>query len=136
MIVSSKGRYALCVMLKLADRFDEGYVPLKEIAKSEDISHKYLESIMGLLSKNGLVLSLHGKGGGYMLSKKPAEYTLLEILLITEGTLAPVSCEFHGQKKRESCIECRTLPVWENLEKMIEEYFGGITLADLGGNLL
>ena len=131
MIVSTKGRYALRVMVYLALHESEGHTPLKEIAESEGISQKYLESIMTILSKGNLVDAVHGKGGGYRLNRKPEEYTVGSILRLTEGTLAPVSCTTQGAAacSRSSC--CQTLPMWEKLEKMINDFFEDITLADL-----
>ena len=131
MIVSTKGRYALRVMVYLALRGDEAHTPLKEIAESEGISQKYLESIMTLLSKGGLVDAVHGKGGGYRLNRTPAEYTVGSILKLTEGSLAPVSCTTQGPSacSRSEC--CQLGSMWEKLDKMIDEFFEGITLADL-----
>ncbi|MBE6979998.1 MAG: RrF2 family transcriptional regulator [Ruminococcaceae bacterium] len=131
MIVSTKGRYALRVMLCLAQRGDDAYIPLKEIAEAEDISQKYLESIMTILSKAGFLDAVHGKGGGYRLNRKPGEYTVGSILRLTEGSLAPVSCTTQGAAacSRSSC--CQTLPMWERLEKLINDFFEGITLEDL-----
>ena len=131
MIVSTKGRYALRVMVHFARRGGEDYIPLKEIAEAEGISQKYLESIMSVLSKAGFVDAVHGKGGGYRLNRSPEEYTVGSILKLTEGSLAPVSCTTQGAAacSRSSC--CQTLPMWERLEKMIDEFFEGITLADL-----
>ena len=131
MIVSTKGRYALRVMVYLALRGDEAHTPLKEIAESEGISQKYLESIMTLLSKGGLVDAVHGKGGGYRLNRTPAEYTVGSILKLTEGSLAPVSCTTQGPSAcaRSEC--CQLGSMWEKLDKMIDEFFEGITLADL-----
>ena len=131
MIVSTKGRYALRVMLCFAQRGGDEYIPLKEIAEAENISQKYLESIMTILSKSGFLDAVHGKGGGYRLNRKPEEYTVGSILRLTEGTLAPVSCTTQGAAacSRSSC--CQTLPMWEKLEKLINDFFEGITLADL-----
>ena len=131
MIVSTKGRYALRVMVSFAQRGREEYIPLKEIAEAEGISQKYLESIMTTLSKAGFVDAVHGKGGGYRLNRSPEEYTVGSILRLTEGTLAPVSCTTQGAAacSRSSC--CQTLPMWEKLEKLINDFFEGITLADL-----
>lgn len=131
MMISSKGRYALRVMIDLADRYESGYIPLREICERENISQKYLEGIMGLLSKGGLVEALHGKGGGYRLARDPHAYNLFEILTLTEGSLAPVTCLEHGQNKCGVCSGCRTLPMWSRLDKMIRDYFTGITLADI-----
>ena len=132
MIVSTKGRYALRVMVYFVlNGGDDKYIPLKEIAEAEDISQKYLESIMTTLSKAGFVDAIHGKGGGYKLNRKPEEYTVGSILKLTEGSLATVSCTAQGPNacNRQSC--CRTLPMWERLDKMVDEFFEGITLADI-----
>jgi len=131
MIVSTKGRYALRVMLCFAQRGGDEYIPLKEIAESEEISQKYLESIMTILSKAGFVDAVHGKGGGYRLNRKPEEYTVGSILKLTEGSLAPVSCTTQGAAACSRSTCCQTLPMWERLEKMIDDFFEGITLADL-----
>ena len=125
MIVSSKGRYALRVMVALAQAPGGEYIPLKSIAQAEEISQKYLESIMTILSKGDLVDASHGKNGGYRLNRPVEEYTAGDILRLTEGNLAPVACD-------KSCSrECRTRPMWQKLEKMIDEFFDGITLAEL-----
>ena len=128
MIVSTKGRYALRVMVGLALKDSGEYVPLKEIAEEEDISQKYLESIMAILSKANFVDAVHGKGGGYRLNRKPEDYTVGSILKLTEGNLSPVSCTSQGCS-RPTC--CKAMPMWEKLEKMIDDFFEGITLADL-----
>ena len=131
MIVSTKGRYGLRVMVYLALHQNEGHTPLKEIAESENISQKYLESIMTLLSKGNLVDAVHGKGGGYRLNREPAQYTVGNILKLTEGSLAPVSCTTQGPAACSRSTCCQTKPMWEKLDKMIDEFFEGITLADL-----
>ena len=131
MIVSTKGRYALRVMLCLAQRDGDAYIPLKEIAEAEEISQKYLESIMTILSKAGFLDAVHGKGGGYRLNRKPEDYTVGSILKLTEGSLAAVSCTSQGAAACSRTTCCQTLPMWEKLEKMIDEFFEGITLADL-----
>ena len=131
MIVSTKGRYALRVMLCLAQRGGDAYIPLKEIAEAEEISQKYLESIMTILSKAGFLDAVHGKGGGYRLNRKPEEYTVGAILKHTEGSLAPVSCTTQGAAACSRSTCCQTLPMWERLEKLIDDFFEGITLADL-----
>ena len=131
MIVSTKGRYALRVMLCFAQRGGDEYIPLKEIAESEEISQKYLESIMTILSKANFVDAVHGKGGGYRLNRRPEEYTVGSILKLTEGSLAPVSCTTQGAAACSRSTCCQTLPMWEKLEKMIDDFFEGITLADL-----
>lgn len=131
MIVSTKGRYALRVMVCLALRGDGDYIPLKEIAEEEGISQKYLEAIMTTLSKAGFVDAVHGKGGGYRLNRKPADYTIGSILKLTEGGLATVSCTTQGPSacSRSSC--CKTLPMWEKLDKMVDDFFESITLQDI-----
>jgi Rrf2 family protein len=131
MIVSTKGRYALRVMVCFARRGGEEYIPLKEIAEAEGISQKYLESIMTTLSKAGFVDAVHGKGGGYRLNRKPEEYTIGSILKLTEGSLRTVSCTAEGAAAcaRSEC--CNALPMWEKLDKMIDDFFEDITLEDL-----
>ncbi len=131
MIVSTKGRYALRVMVGLAMRKDSEFVPLKEIAETEGISQKYLEAIMTTLSKADFVDAVHGKGGGYRLNRTPAEYTIGSILKLTEGSLAPVACTSQGAAACSRATCCQTLPMWEKLETMIDEFFEGITLDDL-----
>ena len=131
MIVSTKGRYALRVMVGFAMRGGQEYVPLKEIAETEGISQKYLESIMTVLSKGGFVDAVHGKGGGYRLNRSPEKYTIGSILKLTEGSLAAVSCTTQGPAacSRSEC--CQTKPMWDKLDKMIDDFFEGITVADL-----
>ena len=131
MIVSTKGRYALRVMVYLAQQGQEDYIPLKEIAESEGISQKYLETIMTVLSKAGFVDAVHGKGGGYRLNRDPGSYTVGSILKLTEGSLAAVSCTSQGPAAcgRSAC--CQTKPMWDKLDAMIDSFFEGITLADL-----
>jgi len=131
MIVSTKGRYALRVMVSFAQRGGEEYIPLKEIAEAEGISQKYLESIMTTLSKAGFVDAVHGKGGGYRLNRKAEEYTVGSILKLTEGSLSAVSCTAQGAAacSRSEC--CNALPMWEKLDQMIDSFFEGITLKDL-----
>ena len=131
MIVSTKGRYALRVMLCFAQRGSEDYVPLKEIAEAEGISQKYLESIMTILSKAGFVDAVHGKGGGYRLNRPPEEYTVGSILKLTEGSLAAVSCTSQGASACSRTECCQAKPMWDRLEKMIDDFFEGITIADL-----
>lgn len=131
MMISTKGRYALRVMADLAEHDTDAYIPLKDIAERQKISQKYLESIMTLLSKAGFVDALHGKGGGYRLNRSPDQYTLAGILKVTEGTLAPVACLEDENCKCERAANCRTLPIWIELEHLISNYLGGITLADL-----
>jgi Rrf2 family protein len=131
MIVSTKGRYALRVMVYLALKGEEDFIPLKDIAEEESISQKYLESIMSVLSKAGFVDAVHGKGGGYRLNRSPEEYTVGGILKLTEGSLATVSCTTQGPSACSRSTCCHTLPMWERLDQMVDAFFEGITLADL-----
>ena len=131
MIVSTKGRYALRVMVGLALLGSEDYIPLKEIADAEEISQKNLESIKATLSKAGFVDAVHGKGGGYRLNRKPEEYTVGSILKLTEGGLAAVSCTSQGAAACSRTECCQAKPMWERLDRMIDDFFEGITLADL-----
>ncbi len=131
MIVSTKGRYALRVMVYLALHSTGERIPLKEIAESENISQKYLESIMSTLSKAGFVDAVHGKGGGYQLNRPAEGYTIGSILKLTEGSLATVSCTTQGPAACSRSTCCHTLPMWERLDKMVDEFFEGITLADI-----
>ena len=125
MIVSSKGRYALRVMVALAQRQDGGYTPLKDIAESEGISRKYLESIMTILSKADFVDASHGKNGGYRLNRPVEAYTVGDNLRLTEGDLSPVSCDAQCERS------CPSRPMWAKLGKLIAEFFDGITLRQL-----
>lgn len=131
MLVSTKGRYALRVMADLAEHPSEGYVPLKEIAQRQEISEKYLEAIIKILVKAKLLSGVRGKGGGYKLTRTPEQYTAGEILRLTEDSLAPVTCL---EENAEPCARagiCLTLPLWQGLDRVINEYLDGITLADL-----
>ena len=131
MIVSTKGRYALRVMVYFVLHGAEGYIPLKQIAEAEGISQKYLESIMTTLSKAGFVDAVHGKGGGYRLNRRPEDYTVGSILKLTEGGLTAVSCTSQGASACSRAECCNALPMWEKLDKMINDFFEGITIADL-----
>ncbi len=131
MLISTKGRYALRVMVDLAEHQGEGFIPLKTIAQRQEISEKYLEAIIKLLVKAKLLNGLRGKGGGYQMTKAPEQYTVGEILRLTEESLAPVSCVEAGASACPRAVECRTLPVWQGLDRVISEYLDGITIADL-----
>ena len=131
MLISTKGRYALRVMLELSDHDREDYVPLSVIAKKQEISEKYLESILVVLSKAGAIDALRGKGGGYRLNRNPKDYTIGGILRLVEGSLAPVTCLDCKPNGCARTVECRTLPLWEKLYALIENYLDGVTLADL-----
>ena len=127
MLVSSKGRYALRVMLALARSPEGTFIPLKEITSSEGISQKYLESIMTLLSKGGLVEACHGKNGGYRLNRPVEEYTIGSILKLTEGDLLPVECSAECDRAEH----CPSRPMWNKLTQLIDDFFESVTLADL-----
>ena len=131
MIVSTKGRYALRVLIDLAEHQAGGYIPMKDIATRQELSLKYLERIVPLLSKNGFVEGVHGKGGGYRLAVQPEECSLWQVLILTEGDLAPVSCLECGAKPCERSASCRTLPVWKELDRRIRDYLQSVTLQDL-----
>ena len=131
MMISTRGRYALRVMLDLAAHDADGYIPLKEIAHRQDISEKYLEIVLKVLVRNNLLTGLRGKGGGYRLSRAPEDYKVGEILRLTEGSLAPVSCLEAGAKLCEIAPHCRTLPMWTRLNSVINEFFDSYTIADL-----
>ncbi len=131
MKISTRGRYAIRVMLTLAEKYNGEYVPLKQISENQEISQKYIEGIMTDLSKKGLVEAVHGKGGGYKLVKDPSEYSIKEILLSTEGSLAPVACLEKDAPPCPRAANCKTLKMWKGFNKLIDDYFSGITLADL-----
>ena len=131
MIVSTRGRYALRVMLDLAEIGNDKYTAMKTIADRQGISLKYLERILPVLTKSNLIEGIQGKGGGYRLSRVPADYKVSEILLLTEGDLAPVPCLEDPDSPCENACKCKTLSMWKGLHKLIIEYFDGITLKDL-----
>lgn len=130
-LISSRGRYALRVMADLARQESGDYVPLKDIAARQEISQKYLEAIMTALSKAGLVEGIHGKGGGYRLSRRPEDYELAEILRCTEGDLSPVACLCEGSAPCSRTEQCPTLPVWAELERLVTDYLQSVRLSDL-----
>lgn len=129
-LVSTKGRYALRMILDLAENSTGSYVPLKEIAERQNISLKYMEAIMPNLVKAGLVSAIQGKGGGYMLSKNIGEYTVGEVLKASEGSMVPVACLEGGFECPRSSI-CKTRKVWEKLDLMIDGYLDNLPLSDL-----
>ena len=131
MMISTKGRYALRVLVDMAEHQGEGYIPLKEIAQRQEISEKYLESILKILVQKKFLTGLRGKGGGYRLTRDPEMYTVGSILRLTEGTLAPVACLENDAPPCERVGECRTLPLWQGLFNLINDYFDGTTIADL-----
>lgn len=134
MIVSTKGRYALRVLIDLAEHQTGSYIPLKEIAARQEISEKYLESILKTLVQNRMLTGLRGKGGGYQLAKKPEQITVGDILRLTESSLATVSCLEPGAQACPKMNECRTLPLWRDLDKLVQDYLDSVTVADLAGS--
>lgn len=131
MMISTKGRYALRVMVDLAEHGEDGYIPLKEVAARQEISEKYAEIITKCLVVGGLVEGVRGKGGGYRLTRTPDQYTVGSILRLTEGSLAPVACLSESAAVCPRSADCRTLPMWRKLDRMIGEFLDGVTLADL-----
>ena len=133
MMISTRGRYALRILVDLAERRSEEFVTLREIAERQEISEKYLESIVKLLVRAGILEGLRGKGGGYRLGCLPEEINVLEVLRLTEGSLAPVACLEEGGRSCSRAAQCRTLPLWKGLNKVVKEYLGGFTVRDLMG---
>ncbi|MBR5429098.1 MAG: Rrf2 family transcriptional regulator [Firmicutes bacterium] len=131
MMISTRGRYALRVMIDLAEHDADGYIPMKDVAERQGISLKYLEKLMPVLSGGGLVEGVHGKGGGYRLTRPPEEYVVGDLLRLMEGTLAPVACLEPGTRPCPRAAECKTLPLWSRLNRVISECLDGVTLADL-----
>ena len=131
MLVSTKGRYALRVMIDLAEHRGDGLIPLKTIAQRQDISEKYLESIIKLLVKSRLLSGVRGKGGGYRLTKAPDQYTVGDILRLTEESLAPVACLAPEADACPKANQCRTLPLWKGLDQVINDYLDNVTVSDL-----
>lgn len=131
MKISTRGRYALRVMTDLAEHDDGGFIPLKDVAERQNISKKYLESIMLDLSKAELVDGRHGKGGGYKLNRPADGYTVFDILRITEGDLAPVACLEENAAVCGRAAECKTLPLWTEFYRLTREYFNGVKLSDI-----
>lgn len=131
MRVSTKGRYALRVMIDLAEHSGNTYVPMKEVAARQGVSLKYLERILPALSKPGLIEGVQGKGGGYRLTRDPSQYTVGEILRLTEGDMAPVACLECDAGQCERTADCKTRPMWSEFYRRANEYFDQVTLADL-----
>ena len=131
MKVSTKGRYALRMLLDLAERRGEGFISLKEIAERQGISKQYLEQIVSLLNTSSMLRTNRGKQGGYMLAKEPAEYTAREVLRITEGSLAPVTCLEEEVNQCDKATYCKTLSMWTGLQKAINDYLDSVTLQDM-----
>ena len=131
MMISTRGRYALRVMIGLAEHNADSYIPMKEVAQRQGISLKYLERILPVLVKNGLVEGVQGKGGGYRLSRAPDVCTVGEILRLTEGDLAPVACLGCQAEPCEKRDSCKTLSMWSEFHRLTNDYFDSVTLADL-----
>ncbi|MBQ7758892.1 RrF2 family transcriptional regulator [Anaerotignum sp.] len=131
MRISAKGRYALRMLLDLAEHQHDGYVALKDIAERQNISKKYLEQIVPILNKSDILRTTRGFQGGYRLAKSPEKYTVGEILRLTEGSLSPVACLEYDPVGCERRVDCPTLPLWQGLYRTINEYLNGITLQDL-----
>ena len=130
-MISTRGRYALRMMLDLAQNQGDGYVALRDIAVRQEISKKYLEQIIPLLNRAGLLQTTRGVQGGYRLTRSPEEYTVLDILEVTETGLAAGACLEKDAALCPRCADCMTLPVWQGLDKIIRDYLGGITLQDV-----
>ncbi len=131
MLISTRGRYALRVMIDLAEHREDGFIPLKVISERQAISEKYLESITKLLVRAKLLSGLRGKGGGYKLTRPPEQYTVGAILRLTEESLAPVSCLAPGADPCPRAADCRTLPLWQGLDKVIADYLDSVPLSAL-----
>ena len=131
MMISTKGRYALRVLVDMAEHQGAGYIPLKEIAARQEISEKYLESIVKSLVSEGILTGLRGKGGGYRLNTAPDQCTVGRVLRLTEGSLAPVACLEPKAAPCSRMADCRTLDMWKGLYDLINEYFDRFTIADL-----
>ena len=131
MLVSTKGRYALRVMVDLAEHQADGRIPLKEIAERQHVSEKYLENILSTLVRNNMLSGMRGKGGGYRLTRPAEEYSVGEILRLTEGSLSPVSCLDGDRVGCEHVDGCSTIRMWMKLDEMISTYLDGVSVADL-----
>ena len=131
MMVSTKGRYALIVMIDLAKNQGEGYVSLADIADRQHLSMKYLESVVSILNKGGFLDSLRGKNGGYRLARDPGDYSVSAILNLTEGSLAPVECMKNNNYSCDKAASCMTLPLWVGLDRAIDSYLSEISLQDI-----
>lgn len=131
MKISTKGRYALRMLIDLAEHRNNGYISLKEISERQNISKKYLEQIIPIFNRTDILRANRGSQGGYMLAKSPDKYTVGEILRLTEGSLSPVDCVDQDPIECDRCVDCATLPIWQGLSKVINEYLDGITLQDV-----
>lgn len=130
-MVSTRGRYALRVIIDLAENADDGLIPMHKVAERQGISLKYLERILPELVSGRLVEGVHGKGGGYRLTKKPEEISVAEILKLTEGDIAPVACLEDNAVVCDRMEDCRTLPVWKGLNERINEFLESVKISEL-----
>lgn len=133
-MISTRGRYALRVLIDLSEHNNGSYIPMKDVAKRQEISLKYLERILPTLTKAKLIEGVHGKGGGYKLTRSPEDYTVGEVLRLTEGDLAPVSCLSSDAEPCERAADCRTLSIWKGFYDLTNKYFDSITIASLVNN--
>ena len=131
MMISTRGRYALRVMVDIAEHSNGNYIAMKEVAARQEISLKYLERILPLLVKENMIEGVHGKGGGYRLTRPPKDYRVGDILRLTEGDLAPVSCLDCRGVNCDRKETCRTLPMWDKFDKIVNDYFDSVTIEDL-----
>ena len=131
MIVSTKGRYALRVMIDLAQHIEDGYVPLKEVAERQGISEKYLEAIIKLLVENGLVSGIRGKNGGYKLLREPSDITAWDVISVTESDFHAVACLSPGAPVCERAKSCATLPMWMDFNDELKRFFSRYTIEGL-----
>ena len=131
MKISTKGRYALRMLIDLAEHQNAGFISLKDIADRQNISKKYLEQIIPVFNKTDMLKTERGSQGGYMLARSPEKYSVGEILRLTEGSLSPVDCAEQDPIQCERSADCATLPIWQGLSKLINEYLDGITLQDI-----
>ena len=134
MKISTKGRYALRMMIELARNYESGYMSIREVSKRQNISVKYLEQITAALTKAGFLESTRGPKGGHRLVRKPSDYTVGDILRVTEGDLAPISCLQDSPNRCPRAAECTTLSFWEGLYKAITDYCDSVTLEDIAGS--
>ena len=134
MMISTRGRYALRILVDLAEKQNDGYITLKESAERQEISEKYLESIVKDLVRARFVEGVRGKGGGYRLARPADEINVLEVLRSADGTISPVACLEEGSAPCSRTAVCKTLPLWKGLDKVVSEYLGGFTVRDLAEN--
>ena len=131
MLISTKGRYALRVLIDMAEHGGNSFIPLSDIAERQEISEKYLESIVRSLVRAGILAGMRGKGGGYRLCRKPEDISTYSVLSLTEGELSPVACLIDGAAPCPRMASCRTLPLWDGLNSLIREYLESRSIADL-----